>query len=161
MSKAEKEETGAGQSVLDRLKLAYDALQEAKVRESVAVLRARADMAEVIEEAHKEGYTNYRIAQYLETDRTAVARMSSARWVPPGQKVPTTAAVLARERAVPGSAPPVPKRGSEPSQRPSEARMKVPRHKLTCRYCDDKAAYAVQHIDGKSIMVCEKHKPKE
>lgn len=149
--------------ITTKLKEAYDKLQETRAREAVNMLQARAEMAEAIQEAHEQGLTNYRIAQLLNTDRTAIARMSRGLWLPPGQKVPTVEALAARSGSVVVPRPEVPAEPQEAAQgrSASDDWKAVPRPKLQCRYCSDEAAYAINMADGKSILVCRKHKPKE
>lgn len=150
-------------AITTKLTEAYKNLQELKAEQAVDMLRARADMADAIEAAHKEGYTNYRIAKLLDTDRTAIARMSRGIWLPPGQTAPTVDALAARTGSVVVPRPEVPATAPEGVQDRSAAEewKKVPRPKLQCRYCSDQAAYSINMLDGKSILVCEKHKPKE
>lgn len=147
----------------ERLKESFIALQTLKATQAVDLLRARADMADVIEEAHKEGLTNYRIARLLKTDRTAIGRMSRGIWMPPGTAVRSLDAQLAEGGLVAVPRPAVPETASDAAEahRAAENWKRVPRPKLQCRYCSDQAAYAINMADGRSILVCTKHKPKE
>ena len=149
--------------VEQQLTEAYNALQDARAKEAINMLRLRADMADAIEQAHQNGLSNYRIAQLLETDRTAIARMSRGVWLPPGQKAPTVEAVLAAQglAAVPRSSVPAEAHSGAEGVPDPDAWKKVPRPTLVCRYCSDKASYAINMADGKSILVCANHKPKE